>query len=78
MMRMKNIIVDNKTISCDIIPEDSKTAGRAIYDIEARDVVKFELPQGYEYCKHDIAHVRQYFQNANIKELPREKLLMWY
>lgn len=78
MIRLKNITQIGNIIYCDIIPEDSKESGKAEYDIINQDVVLFELPVGYEYCADDKAHIRAFFNKANIDDLPSEKLLMWY
>ncbi len=79
MIKLKNIVIDGKKISCDIIPEDCKEKGYMQVDIEKNDVEEVVLPAGYEWCKNHVQHAKQYLLNAfsSQKEIPKEKTLMW-
>lgn len=80
MVRLKNIRIRNKTVICDIIPEDSQTAGFIEVDLVEQKVSNFSLPVGYEWCESHIKHAESYILKT-LKEkniLPLEKTIMWY
>lgn len=80
MIRLKNIRIKNKTVICDIIPEDSQTAGFIEIDLVEQKVSNFSLPVGYEWCESHIKHAERYILKTLSKEntLPSEKIVMWY
>ena len=67
MVRLKNLEKSNITVECDIIPEDSKQLGHIVVNLDSGELENYSLPEGYEWCRN---HVQ--------KNMPDEKLLMWY
>lgn len=79
MVKLINIKKSGNVIECDIIPEDSKSTGHLIVDIDKEKIIKCSLPNGYEWCTNHVSHA---FDNllelASKEELPDSWLIMWY
>ncbi len=43
MLKLKNIVIENNIISCNITPEDSKSSGTMQYDVENDKVLMFSF-----------------------------------
>ncbi len=78
MLKLKNIVIENNIISCNITPEDSKSSGTMQYDVENDKVLMFSFPEGYEWCEPYIAQATQFFRNSDKSKLPNEKVLIWF
>lgn len=57
MLKLKNIVKNENTVTCDFYPEDSKTPGSLTYDIHNRTIT-YTLPKGYEWCRNHVAHAQ--------------------
>lgn len=78
MVRLANITRNNGSITCDIFPEDSPSAGHLTVAIESGEFV-YSLPEGYEWCKSHVGHARRtLLQLASENRIPSRKLIMWY
>ena len=79
MVKLKNIVIEDSVIKCDIYPEDSPQAGNISVDISSKKMVHFELPPGYEWCKNHVNHAKKgLIALIGEKDVPREKTVMWY
>ena len=79
MIRLKNIKRNDSVIECDIIPEDSKRTGHAVVDIHSGSLKEYTLPAGYEWCRNHVNHAQtELLKLSKEKEIPDEKLIMWY
>ena len=79
MIRLKNIVRDGDTVTCDIIPEDSKNAGTLTVDLQKEDIAAYSLPPGYDDCKIHIRHAcTAIIQDIKAGKLPPKRLVMWY
>lgn len=78
MVRLKNIKKTNELIECDIVPEDSESAGHIVTDFKKGKLINYSLPVGYEWC---ISHVMHASDNlvelSKEKEIPSTLLVMW-
>lgn len=80
MVRLLNILLNDNSISCDYIPENSNDIGKVTVDVATRQVINIEFSK-YEYGKKMyVAHVR-----AKLSELldigqpiPNEAIVIWY
>ena len=79
MVRLNNIKKNGNIIQCDIFPEDSNIPGYIVVNINTETVREYELPKGYEWCNNHMNHaMRTLIEISNEKELPKERLVMWY
>ena len=79
MIKLKNIkkISDN-IIECNIIPEDSAEMGYMTVDIDKEEIVKCDLPRGYEWCSNHVAHARNALMKmVETDEILNEKNVVW-
>lgn len=78
MIILKNIVIDNNIIKCDIFPEDSIENGTLEIDMH-KISVSASLPKGYEWCKNHIEHAKKHLSDIYIsKNIPKQKIIMWY
>ena len=77
MVKIFNIKIENRIISCDLIPESCKESCRMIYNMDTKET-ECTLPAGYEYCTMHVSMARHWLLENIDKEMPKEKLLMWY
>ncbi len=79
MIQLKNIKINGTQISCEIIPEDSAEKGYIVVDIKTGEIIDYSLPPGYDWCKNHINHARlALLKMSKSKDIPKDKLLMWY
>ena len=79
MIRLKNIRKNNNIIECEIFPEDCKENGYLSVEIDSEEIVKYELPIGYEWCTNHIAHAeRELLDMAKNNNVQKEKTIIWY
>lgn len=79
MIKLKNIKRNDNIIECDIIPEDSQENGHIRVDLMGKILMDSALPDGYEWCTNHIQHaVSKLIELSTAKELPEEKLVIWY
>ena len=79
MIKLKNIKINDKTIICNIIPEDCQNIGYLEINILEKNISNYSLPTGYEWCKNHIEHAKNYILNTlnKNKSFPLEKTLIW-
>lgn len=78
MIKLKNIQINNSVIECDIYPEDSLQAGHIVVDVETKELKESKLPVGYEWCRNHVNHAKmKLLEFADLKKLPKEKVIMW-
>ena len=79
MIKLKNIEIENGVLTCQIFPEDSEFAGNIKIDAVSNEIISFNLPLGYEWCKNHLEHARTYlielYKSKNA--IPQEKIIMW-
>ena len=81
MIELKNIVIDENVVKCEIYPEDSKTSGYVEVDVLKNKIINYALPLGYEWCKNHLEHAKRYIVKnfKEIKMVPLSgKVLMWY
>lgn len=79
MLKLKNIKKNSVVIECDIFPEDSMQAGHVIVDIGSGRLGEYSLPVGYEWCRNHVNHAQtELLKLLSEKDMPDEKLIMWY
>ena len=80
MIKLKNIVIDEKVAKSEIIPEDSQEIGNIEVDLIENKILSFVLPQGYEWCENHLNHAKEYLVAiSNSKSvIPKEKVIMWY
>ncbi len=79
MVRLKNIKKSDSVIECDILPEDSKQAGHITVSIDSDSIQEYSLPEGYEWCRNHAEHAKvELLKLLSEKNMPDEKLVMWY
>lgn len=76
MVRLKNIMINNKTASADFYPEDSEVAGHMVVDIESGEIVQLIKVDSIGW---GISHVkRELIRMARENSKDTERLVMWY
>lgn len=79
MLKLRNIKRNETVIECDIIPEDSNHAGHMIVDMDSGNIQEYSLPDGYEWCRNHVNHAQtELLKLSREKDIPGEKLVMWY
>ena len=80
MIKLKNIVNENGVLSCQLFPEDNQKAGNIKVDVCNNQVISFNLPIGYEWCKNHIQHAKDSLLKLYIsgESIPKKKTLMWY
>lgn len=79
MIRLKNIKREGNIVKCNIIPEDSKEPGRLVVDVDKEEIIDYELPKGYEWCRSHVGHAFwAIIDGVKSNNLPEERLVMWY
>lgn len=80
MIKLKNIVNEDGILSCQVFPEDSELAGNIKVDLNNKQIISFNLPSGYEWCKNHLQHAKDYLLKLYIsgENIPKEKTLMWY
>lgn len=79
MIKLKNIMIEENIAKCEIVPEDSKNAGRLEVDLVTKMITECSLPIGYEWCKNHVAHAKEYLLNVSkSRDIPTNKMIMWY
>ncbi|MBE6764004.1 MAG: hypothetical protein E7553_06630 [Ruminococcaceae bacterium] len=79
MVLLKNIRIEGSVIKSDIYPENSPKAGRVSVELQTGEIIDYYLPVDFEWCKNHLFHAkRELIAIAKTKEIPKEKLLMWY
>ena len=79
MVRLKNIVINDDFLECDIFPEDSENSGHLKVERETGDIVSYNLPKNYEECINHVYHAKYALEDlSHKKEVPSEKVVMWY
>ena len=79
MIKLQNIAIENGIARSNIFPEDSEVGGNIAVDVLKNEIIKFALPDGYEWCRKHIEHAKEYLIRLGNSEepIPKEKTLMW-
>lgn len=79
MLKLKNIKKNNGVISAEYDPENSGELGNISVDVEQERVVDFNVSKLDDtfpiYANHAVDAL---IKMKDDKELPKEKLVMWY
>lgn len=80
MIKLKNIVIDRDVIKASVVPEDSTKSGFLEIDIKKKEIISYDLPDGYKWCKNHIAHAKKYLLDLLSSDdiMPKEKLLLWH
>lgn len=79
MIKLKNIKIENDTVTCDLLPEDSSEYGYIVVNIHTKNIQEYVLPQGYEWCKNHIEHAKEnLIKMCETNTLQNELTIMWY
>ena len=80
MIKLKNIVIENEVVSCNIFPEDSEIPGTIKVDAHKGEIISFCLPDNYTWCKNHLEHAKEYLIKIHKlgKDAPKEKNIMWY
>lgn len=79
MLELKNIKTCDGIISAEYDPENSGNLGSVSINIENGEVVKSKISQLDEPLPIYLYHAAQALKKLLLeKELPKEKLVMWY
>lgn len=79
MVRLKSLKKNSSTVECDIIPEDSKQRGHIVVNLVSGELEDYSLPEGYEWCRNHVHHAQTaLYELAKEKNMPDEKIVMWY
>lgn len=79
MIKLKNLKKNDSLVECDIIPEDSDKAGHLVVDLKSNKTLKYDLPDGYEWCRSHVKHASDVLIRLSKEDsFPEEKLVMWY
>ena len=78
MIRLKNIKQKNNILECDIIPENSLESGHIEVDVNSETIIKYVLPQEYEWCRNHVEHAKNgLIEMYKSNTLVDERILMW-
>lgn len=81
MVKIKNIIRNGDTLSCDYYPECKDKKGHVTYSISKKEIVAvtivpdFELPDYKPYAWHACVAMRKF---VNKDKFPEEYTSTWY
>ena len=79
MLNLKNIKIDNGIISANYIPEDSEEVGFVSIDIKNGKVIDSVYTEYdgtlHAYFSHAVFALKKLIKE---KEIPKERLVMWY
>lgn len=79
MLKLKNIRIDEGVISAEYDPENSGSLGNISINVESGEVVESKNSQLDTPLPMYLYHATQALKELiNEKELPKEKLVMWY
>ena len=79
MVRLKNIKKSDSAIECDILPEDSEQMGHVVVGAGSGELLEYNLPAGYEWCRNHVNHAQdELLKLLNERDMPNEKVVMWY
>ena len=82
MVKLNNIVLDEKTIRCDFYPEDSKLPGHLVVDVETREIIEYTFPTSYENCKNHLykakSRLLHFLDTKQIPPKDKTILIMWY
>ncbi len=80
MIRLKNIRYLDDVIEADAYPEDCESAVRFVLHIDTEELEPYKLPEEYSYCSNYMIKAKWHLLNMvkNNKEIPKERLIMWY
>ncbi len=79
MLELKNIKTSDGIISAEYDPENSGNLGSLSINIESGEIVKSTISQLDEPLPIYLYHATQALKKLLLeKELPKEKLVMWY
>lgn len=82
MVRLMNIQLSEKIISCNFFPEGSEAPGYLSVDVETNKVKEYYLPDGYEYCENHLHKAKdRLLQCIATNQIPPKEealLVMWY
>ena len=78
MVKLFNIQLQGKFISCDYLPEDSKLCGHIEVNIINKEIKSISYPEGYEWCTAHTSKAKWFLLSLlGSEEIPTEKTLMW-
>ena len=82
MLKLINIIKGEKIIKAEYIPESSSKKAQIALDIETQDYTAEEIAEfGSVYSRmaaNGLIRTLEELKNGKRKEVPRERLVMWY
>ena len=78
MLVLRNISKSNNTIEADFYPEDGKEYGHIKVDLLTGKYISITLAKGYENSTSPSHARRELIAMANLAELPKERMVMWY
>lgn len=79
MLKLKNIKRTNDVISAEYDPEDSGELGSVSVDIKSKEITDYRLSKLDEDFPIYLNHAADALvEMASKKELPEERLVMWY
>lgn len=79
MIRLTEIQRNNGKIQCKAYVEDCDSAITLSLDEDTAELSKYELPDGYEWCKSHITHARKFLRTLiGTKQIPTQRVIMWY
>ena len=76
MVRLRKIERNDIMISCTAFFEDCASPVDLSFDTKKKEFLPFTFPEGYEWCKSHIAHIKRYLLAT--PDFPSERNLMWY
>ena len=79
MLRLRNIKMNNGVISASYDPEDSGQIGAIIMEVSTAEIIESNLSE-YDkdfpsYYRHAVSAL---IRLVNEKDIPDEKIVMWY
>lgn len=79
MIKLKNIMIDENLVRCDIYPENSVMPGYVVVDYNTKELKEYKLPSGFEWCKNHVYHaMKKMIEVASEKKDLKECTVMWY
>ncbi len=79
MIKLTGITRSNGRITCAAYVEDSGQGIDLVFDESKAEFEKYDMPEGYEWCKSHIAHAKKYLKSLIGKQIESsERTIMWY
>ncbi|MCD8382366.1 MAG: hypothetical protein LUC30_05540 [Clostridiales bacterium] len=77
MLRLKNVIIKNKTGEADFYPEQEECHGHILVDIESGNILRLDNAPGYEMIYPSHA-AQALCTMARQNDARKERYVMWY